>query len=138
MKKLLIVLLLSAFSPIANAAESIVHDDKKGIFIEEKEANKLMQIIDVELPSLKKQVELLKKENKIQTEITTLTKMELNTETQISGKWKSVAESNAKELAKKNIKDRVLVYISIGFFVSGTATGAAIMYIASRLLNNIR
>jgi len=137
MMRSLIVLLSLVFSFNVFAAESIVYNGKRGVFIEEEEAKKLLQKVEVEFPSLQKQNELLAKELKLKTEMDTIYNERIKTEEEIVKKWQDNYGILSKQLAGYKSEDDLNHYIYVGLFSGGTLIGCLVMYAASLVLENI-
>jgi Na+-translocating ferredoxin:NAD+ oxidoreductase RnfG subunit len=137
MKKLLLNLLILAFSCYSFAAEPIVHNGVEGVFIEKDKAAQLAAIAE-EYPHIKKQNELLQKEVDKYKELKDLNEKQLKVEEEISKSWENAFKSAQKENSETKAKDDVELYIYVGLFAGGTIVGAAMMYGASVLLGNLR
>jgi len=138
MKKLLVGFLILVFSVSAYAAEPIIHDGKEGVFFTTQEAQKILQQVEVEIPRLKKENELLQAENRVQKELQNILNEKAKAEEEISNKWQESYKLSLEELSKYKSRDDIRFYIYAGLFIAGTITGGGIMYGSSMLVKNIK
>lgn len=132
-----LVVLLSLASSVVWAAEPIEHNGKNGVFIEEAKARELLEKVSVELPSVQKQNELLRKQVELQSQLLDIAKKKYETEQQISLSWQENYESIAQRIEALNEQDRFHAYVGWGIFVGGVLVGAATVYLSSLVLENV-
>jgi len=138
MKRLLVGLVIWAFSSTALAAEPIVHNGQEGVFFTTEQAKKLLEKVEVELPALQAENALLKKEVAISKALQSVLDERLKAESEISNKWQENYKASLKELSKYRSRNDIKFYIYAGIFITGTITGGLIMYGSSLLVRNIR
>jgi len=137
MKKWLLVLLISASSPVL-AAEDIVHEGKEGTFFEADKAKKLLKLVEVDHPTALHKIENLEKKVELQADLIEISEKKSKVDVEIAEKWRVAYESASKQLAERDEDDDLALYITVGVFLGGTIVGACIMYGSSALLNNLR
>ena len=135
--KLLLSLLILAFSTSAFAAEKIVHEGEEGVFIKKAEAAEMTAQLK-EYQSQKKQIELLNKNVELCEGLNDLKDDKFETQESIATAWHEAFKSAQQQVSEDDSRDDVRFYIYVGLFVGGTIVGAAIMYGSSSLLNNIK
>lgn len=138
MTKLLLVLASLVFSGTIFAAEPIEHNGKKGVFIEQENANQLLQKVGVELPACQNENKLHQKQLVVYHNIINLTEKESALNEQAAEKWRKAFDAVVEENAKLRESDDFRMYVYAGLFVGGIITGALSMYGASMLLSNLR
>ena len=138
MKKLLVGFLILVISSPVTAAIPITYDGKRGVFIEGGKANNLLSKIEIYIPRLEKENELLKKEIRAYEELEKVLKDKVKTEQEITIKCQENYESAIKKLSRYQAKDDLRFYIYAGLFVAGTIVGGAVIYGSSLLIKNIR
>lgn len=137
MMRLLVVLLSLVFSTNLYAAESIEHNGKQGIFIEDEAAKRLLLKVETELPALENQVILLQKQIDLQKQLLLISKEKFEAEQQITVVWKKNYETVIKQNAEYEEQDQFQHYVGAAIFVGGILTGAATVYLSSLVLENI-
>jgi hypothetical protein len=135
--KSLVIFLSLVFSTSLYAAEPVtLPDGRTGIFIESDKAKKLLEAVEVELPALRKENELLKREIELYKNLENIAEMKMKNEEQIANKWKQNYELTLKRTSELEAKDDFRFYIDVGIFVFGTLTGGGAMYLSSLLVAN--
>ena len=132
-----LVVLLSLASSAVWAAEPIEHNGKKGVFIEEEKARELLEKVSVELPSVQKQNELLRKQVELQSQLLDIAKKKYETEQQIALSWQENYKSISQRIEDLDEQDRFNTYVGWGIFVGGVLVGAATVYLSSLVLENV-
>jgi hypothetical protein len=137
MRTSLLVLASLVSSSIAFAAEPITYNGRQGVFIEAEQAKKLLEIVEVEYPALKREADLLRAQVEAQKQLIEIEKRQAEIEAQISGKWKTAYDAAITAAESERHKNDMFGYVSMGVFLGGTLAGAAIMYASSMALANI-
>jgi len=139
--KLLAVLLSLAFSQVVFAAEKCTNTEgEELICFKPDKAKELLAVVQEEKPSLERQIELLKKELKLQKELTEHTEEQLKVEREENVQWKRNYEDALRDVEDKrrkvDFRKDIGIYTHLGMFVLGAAIGGVVMYCSSLLLSN--
>jgi len=135
----LLILVSSICVPIhvLGAEKVILPDGRTGVFISEDKAPGVAAHLK-EYPHLKKQIVLYEaKVDKLEDRIE-LKNEKIEVIQSIADIWKMSFQEAQKEVANRESKDDVQLYIYVGLFTGGTIVGVALMYGASHLLNNLK
>lgn len=137
MRTSLLVLASLVSSTIAFAAEPITYNGRQGVFIEAEQAKKLLEIVEVEYPALKKEADLLRAQVEAQKQLIEIEKRQAAVESEIAGKWKTAYETAVTATENERHKNDLFAYTSMAVFLGGTVVGAVMMYASSMALANI-